>query len=110
MAAFRASLDRMVDLVASRRVTHVLGCHIEMTRRPGRDHPIGATFQPDERALRLTTGQLRAVRDAAAAVADRRGVHRFDDFIVYNEPRRLDLLRLIARGLTHKAVAALLRR
>ena len=35
-------------------VTHVLGCHVEMTGRPGRDFPLGATYQPDERALQMT--------------------------------------------------------
>jgi hydroxyacylglutathione hydrolase len=34
---FLASLDRMVALADSRTVTHVLGCHIEMTSHPGSD-------------------------------------------------------------------------
>ncbi len=109
-AAYLATLDRLVAFAASRPVTHVLGCHVEMTSRPGRVYPIGATFQPDERALEMTTDQLRAVRDAAASVADKPGAHRFDDFIIYNEPRKIDLLKLIARGLTHKAVASVARR
>jgi hypothetical protein len=45
------------------------------------------------------------VRAAAASVAGRPGVHRFDDFIVYNEPGARDRMRLIARGLLHKARA-----
>jgi hydroxyacylglutathione hydrolase len=49
---FLASLDRMVALADSRVVTHVLGCHIEMTRKPGRDYPLGATYQSDERRWR----------------------------------------------------------
>jgi hypothetical protein len=100
---FLASLDRMVALTESRAVTHVLGCHIEMTRQAGRDYPLGATYQPDERALEMTVAQLRDVRAAAASVAGRPGVHRFDSFIVYNEPRARDRMRLVARGLLHKA-------
>ncbi|WP_063627951.1 MBL fold metallo-hydrolase [Actinospica robiniae] len=102
-AAFRASLDRMVAFTQTHPVTHVLGCHVEMTNRPRRDYPLGTTYQPDERAPQMTVAQLIAVRDAADAVAGRRGVHAFDDFIIYNEPSPLVLLRLIARGLLAKA-------
>lgn len=102
---FLASLDRMVALAESRIVTHVMGCHIEMTRQPGRDYPLGATYQPDEQALEMTVVQLRDVRAAAGSVAGKRGVHRFNDFIIYNEPTALDNLNLIARGLLHKVRA-----
>lgn len=102
---FLASLDRMVALADSRAVTHVLGCHIEMTRRPGRDYPLGASYQPDERALEMTVAQLRQVRAAAASLAGKRGVHRFDDFVIYNQPGPRDQLKLIAQGLLHKVRA-----
>jgi hydroxyacylglutathione hydrolase len=102
---FLASLDRMTALASSRAVTHVLGCHIEMTRQPGRDYPLGATYQPDERPLQMTVAQLGDVRAAAASVAGKRGAHRFGDFIIYNQPGTRDQLRLIARGLAHKARA-----
>lgn len=107
---FLASLNRMTDLADTRKVTHVMGCHIEMTTRPGRDYPIGATYQPDERALQMTVGQLKEVQVAAASVAGRQGVHRFDDFIIYNQPGKRDQLTLMARGLTHKLLARILRR
>jgi glyoxylase-like metal-dependent hydrolase (beta-lactamase superfamily II) len=100
---FLASLDRMTALADSRTVTHVLGCHIEMTRRPGRDYPLGATYQPDEPPLEMTIAQLGDVRTAAVSVAAKRGIHRFDDFIIYNEPRLGDQLKLMGRGLLHKA-------
>ena len=99
---FLASLDRMVALAESRPVTHVLGCHIEMTRRPGRDYPLGARYQPDEPAPEMTVAQLWNVRAAAASVAGRQGVHRFDDFIIYNQPGLRDHLKLGARALGHK--------
>jgi hydroxyacylglutathione hydrolase len=99
---FLASLDRMVDLADSRVVTYVLGCHIEMTRQAGRDYPLGATYQPHERALEMTAAQLSEVRAAARSVAGKQGVHRFDDFIIYNQPGRRDQLTLVARGLLHK--------
>jgi hypothetical protein len=99
---FVASLDRMVAMAESRPVTHVLGCHIEMTRRPGRDYPLGARYQPDEPPLEMTVGQLWNVRAAAAAVASQPGPHRFDDFIIYHQPGLRDHLKLGARALAHK--------
>ena len=103
---FLASLDRMTALAGQRAVTHVLGCHIEMTRRPRRDYPIGTTYQPDEPPLAMTAAQLGEIRAAAASVASKRGVHRFDDFIIYNEPRVRDQLGLMGRGLLNKAYLA----
>ena len=100
---FLASLDRMTALAGQRAVTHVLGCHIEMTRRPGRDYPIGSTYQPAEPPLEMTAAQLGEIRAAAASVASKRGIHRFDDFIIYNQPRVRDQLGLMGRGLLHKA-------
>ncbi|MFD2077637.1 MBL fold metallo-hydrolase [Actinopolymorpha cephalotaxi] len=109
--AFVASLDRLVDLAAERPVTRVLGCHIEMTRRPGRDYPAGSTYQPDEPPLAMTVAQLTAVRDAAHEVADRPGVHRRDDFIIWNgvtlRPQLVQVARLCAErlrnGIRHRS-------
>ncbi|GAA2385184.1 hypothetical protein Cme02nite_72000 [Catellatospora methionotrophica] len=108
--AYRATMDRLVAFAARRPVTHVLGCHVEMTRRPGRDFPIGATRQPGERALAMTPQQLTAVRDAAVAMTGRRGVRRYDDFILYHEPRPWDLRRLLTRGRVHQAWARVFHR
>jgi hydroxyacylglutathione hydrolase len=55
---FTASISRLVTWCAQRPVTHLLGCHIEMTTTPGADYPPGWTYQPDEPALQLTTGHL----------------------------------------------------
>ena len=79
-----------------------MGCHVEMTQLPGRDFPLGATYQPGERPLELSVTRLTAVGEATAAVAGQRGVHRFDDFVIYNEPRARDQLRLLARGLANQ--------
>ncbi|HEX5496485.1 MAG TPA: MBL fold metallo-hydrolase, partial [Mycobacteriales bacterium] len=97
--AFTASLDRLVALAGSRPVIRVMGCHVEMTRRPGRDFPIGATYQPGEAALPMTTDQLVALRDAARSVADRPGVHVFDDFVIFHGRCRSALPRYLARAL-----------
>jgi hydroxyacylglutathione hydrolase len=97
--AFVASLERLVDFAGSRPVTHVMGGHIEMTTEPGRDYPIGTTFQPDEPPLQFTVDQLTQVRDAARSVAGRPGAHVFADFIIYNGPCRLAMARQVSRAL-----------
>jgi hydroxyacylglutathione hydrolase len=111
--AFTASLDRLVEFAAARPVTHVLGCHIEMTTTPGRDYPVGSRYQPREPVLQMTTGQLAAVRDAAAAAASRPGVHVHDDFVIYHGPCRgaiaTQLFRALAGGLRNQVAGRLAR-
>jgi hypothetical protein len=60
---------------------------------------IGATYQPGEVPLQMTVAQLTAVRDAAASVASRPGVHTFDDFIIFNGPCTSALPKMFARAL-----------
>ncbi|MFE6760145.1 MBL fold metallo-hydrolase [Streptomyces sp. NPDC057684] len=81
-AAFTESIDRMVEFAATRAVTHVLGCHIEMTGKPGVDHPVLTTCQPDEPPLEMTVEQLRDIRRAIDEIGDRTGRHVFPDFII----------------------------
>jgi len=102
MPAFVASLERMVEVAVTRTVSHVMGCHIEMTRTPRRDYPMGSAYQPDEPPLEMSGDQLVAIRDAARLVADRPGVHPFDDFILYVGPARWGVIKLIARSLASK--------
>ena len=108
--AYVDSLKRLVEFAESRTVAHVLGCHIEMTTRPGRDYYLGCRYQPDEPPLQMTMRQLRALQDAAVAVADQPGAHRFDDFIVYNGMGLRTQLPVAARALVGRAVDAVRRR
>ncbi|MEQ4725330.1 MBL fold metallo-hydrolase [Nonomuraea sp. B19D2] len=62
--AFARTIDRLIEFSDRRPVTHVLGCHIEMTRQPGVDYPIRTTYQPDEPPLQMTTDHLRQIRAA----------------------------------------------
>lgn len=100
--AYLDSMERTVDFAAARRITHVMGCHIEMTRRPGHDYPAGCTYQPDEPPLEMTVEQLVAVRDAARAIKDEPGAHTFDDFLIMNGPYRHYIVKLLARALWGK--------
>ncbi|MEV4062143.1 MBL fold metallo-hydrolase [Nonomuraea dietziae] len=80
--AFIATVDRLIDFAATRPVTHVVGCHIEMTTTPGVDYPIRTTYQPDEPPLELTVGHLRQIRSAIEEIGERSGSHAFADFII----------------------------
>jgi len=106
---FAASMDRLAEFAGSRAVTHVMGCHIEMSSTPRRDYPIGTRYQPAEPPLQMTMDQLLRVRDAARSAAARPGVHPFDDFIIYNGPCRAAVLRQLARtawnGMTRRWLA-----
>ncbi|ETK35163.1 MBL fold metallo-hydrolase [Microbispora sp. ATCC PTA-5024] len=81
-ASFTRTIDRLIAFSESRPVTHVLGCHIEMTTRPGVDYPIRTTYQPDEPPLELTTGHLREIRAAVEEIGDRTGRHAYRDFVI----------------------------
>ncbi|GAA0404706.1 hypothetical protein GCM10009530_66030 [Microbispora corallina] len=81
-ASFTRTIDRLIAFSESRPVTHVLGCHIEMTTRPGVDYPIRTTYQPDEPPLELTTGHLREIRAAIEEIGDRTGRHAYRDFVI----------------------------
>lgn len=99
MPSFVDSLDRLVEFTTVRPIRHVLGCHIEMRASPGGDHPVGFPYHPDEPPIQMTVEQLRAVRDHARAIADRPGVHTFEDVIIWNGRPVGAMLRQIGRGL-----------
>jgi hydroxyacylglutathione hydrolase len=65
-AAFLSSIERLVDWCSRQPVTHVLGCHIEMTTTPGVDYPVGWNYQPDETPLELTTEHLHELQRTLA--------------------------------------------
>jgi hydroxyacylglutathione hydrolase len=105
---FTATLDRLTEYADSHPVTHVLGCHIEMSRRAGRTYPLGATYQPHEPPPQMTVAQLIEIRDAARSVIDQPGVHRYDEFVIFNGPCTKAMTRLVARGLVYRFQLSLL--
>ncbi|MFB7617940.1 MBL fold metallo-hydrolase [Kitasatospora sp. NPDC056181] len=80
--AYVATVDRLIAFADAHPVSHVLGCHIEMTNEPGVDYPIRYTYQPDEPPLQMTVGQLHDIRRALGEVAGRPGRHVYDDFLI----------------------------
>jgi hydroxyacylglutathione hydrolase len=84
-SAFSRTIDRLIDFAGQRPVTHVLGCHIEMTREPGVDYPVRTTYQPDEPPLEMSAAYLQAVRAALDEVGSQPARRRFADFILWPE-------------------------
>ena len=84
-AAFGRTIDRLIGFADIRPVTHVLGCHIEMTKEPGVDYPVLTTYQPDEPPLQMSVGQLRDIRRAIDGIGDQPGRHAFPDFVICRE-------------------------
>ncbi|GGS31520.1 hypothetical protein Snoj_35220 [Streptomyces nojiriensis] len=62
--AFTRTIDRLIEFCERRPVTHVMGCHIEMTTEPGVDYPVRTTYQPHEPPLQMTTDHLHEIRAA----------------------------------------------
>jgi glyoxylase-like metal-dependent hydrolase (beta-lactamase superfamily II) len=87
-AAFRDSIDRVVAFTKGRRVSHILGAHIEMTATPGKDFVDEAASHPDEHVLELPYADLLELQSAVHAMGatPRRDVHA--DFIVFPLPPR----------------------
>jgi glyoxylase-like metal-dependent hydrolase (beta-lactamase superfamily II) len=100
MPAYAESLDRLVTYAEGHPVSHVMGAHIEMSRRAGRDFPIGSRRRRrDEAPLPMTVEALSRVRDAAHTAAPQPGVHRHDGFAIWNGPCRWPALAQSARTL-----------
>ena len=63
-AEFSRSTQRLVDFTRDKVVTHIVGCHIEQTRKPYTDYPIGSMYQPDEHSLDLSRAHLLELNEA----------------------------------------------
>lgn len=72
----------MIAFADTRPITHVLGCHIEMTNQPGVDYPVRTTYQPAEPPLQMTVAQLHDIRAAIDEIGDRPGWRAFADFVI----------------------------
>lgn len=70
-AAFARSIDHLTDFARRHRVSHFLGAHVESTRTPFRDYPVGTVDQPDEHALDLTLAQLVHLDSAVRSMRGR---------------------------------------
>jgi glyoxylase-like metal-dependent hydrolase (beta-lactamase superfamily II) len=62
--AFVKSNKRMIDFTKNKPISFLLGAHIEQTRTPYRDYPMGTMYQPDEAPLELSRGELLEIQRA----------------------------------------------
>ena len=81
-AAFAATIDRLVTFSTAHPISHVLGCHIEMTTTPGVDYPVRTTYQPQEPPLQMTVAHLTDIQKAVQQVYGQPGRHVYADFIL----------------------------
>jgi hydroxyacylglutathione hydrolase len=81
--AYKASISRLVAFSQNHPIMHVLGTHIEMSNVPGRDYPLGSTYQPQEHVLQLTPAHLLKLHDAVRVMRNTPIRKIFDDFIIY---------------------------
>ena len=63
-AAYKLSIQRLVDFSAAHKISYFLGNHIEMTNTVGKDYPTGTTYQPEEHILPLTFKDLKELNKA----------------------------------------------
>jgi hydroxyacylglutathione hydrolase len=70
LSAFEKSNRRMLRFTEGRPVAHILGNHIEQTRIPYVDYPVGTMYQPDEHEWSLSRGVLFEIQ---AGLEDMRG-------------------------------------
>jgi hypothetical protein len=79
-------VDRLVKFTAGKPVAQVLGNHIEETRTPYLDYPVGSLYQPDEHQLQLSRGSLLELRDALVSLHGQPARLALRDFTIWPSP------------------------
>ena len=81
--AYKLSTQRLLDFTRHRKISYILGNHIEMTRNRGKDYPMGTTHQPEEHQLPLNKKQLVKLNNALKRMGEKPVYEVHDKFIVY---------------------------
>ena len=81
---FADSIERLIGFCVHHLITHILGCHIEMSIYPKLDYLVRTNYQPYERPLEMTVDQLKSVSAAITEIDGKPGIYIFDDYIIYN--------------------------
>jgi hydroxyacylglutathione hydrolase len=84
-SAFALSIQRLVDFTRGKVVTHLFGNHIEQTRTPYLDYPVGTIYQPDEHELQLGRAHLLELNDALRSMNGKVVRMAFRDFTIWPE-------------------------
>jgi hydroxyacylglutathione hydrolase len=64
-------------------ITHILGCHVEQSRTPYVDYPIGSMYQPEEHSLELSRAQLLELNEALRGMQGHPTRMALRDFTIY---------------------------
>jgi len=83
LAAFESSNARMLQFTADKPVAHLLGNHIEQTRTPYTDYPVGTIYQPNEHELALGRGVLFEIQAGLATMKGKPRRIAFRDFTLW---------------------------
>jgi hydroxyacylglutathione hydrolase len=82
-AAYKASTERLIAFLANKPVAHVLGNHIEETRTPFKDFPIGSIYHPNEHCLELSFGTLLELEAGLKSIESAPRRMAFADFTIW---------------------------
>lgn len=82
-AIFKASTERLIAFLEGKPVSYILGNHIEQTRTPFKDFPIGSIYHPDEHVLELTFGTLLELEDGLKAIQSAPRRYATRDFTIW---------------------------
>ena len=82
---FRDTVDRIVTFTRTHAVSWVMGNHIEMTAKPGRDYPMHTAAHPNEHPLELPYADLLKLQASMHKMTGAQlDIHK--DFILYPTP------------------------
>jgi hydroxyacylglutathione hydrolase len=79
---FSNSIEQLTNLSLSKEIIGFLGAHIEMGEE-GSDFPVGATYQPNEVDLLLSTHELMELHSIIKQLGDSPSIMQVGDVILY---------------------------
>jgi glyoxylase-like metal-dependent hydrolase (beta-lactamase superfamily II) len=79
------SIKRLMAFLEDHPVTHVVGCHVEISRT-GQDYPYGITYQPDEAPMHMTVEELKHAYEVAKTIT-KPGIYFTGSVFLCNETR-----------------------
>ncbi|MDX2182337.1 MAG: MBL fold metallo-hydrolase [Bryobacteraceae bacterium] len=83
--AWMASMKRLVEFAEKYPVTHIVGCHIEISKT-GKDYPRATTYQPDEPPLQMDVAMLKRTYEFGKAIT-KPGIYFTGDVYIANQTR-----------------------
>jgi hypothetical protein len=73
----------MIQFTEGKAVAHILGNHIEETRTPYLDYPVGTMYQPNEHELSLSKGALLELEEGLLALHGKPARVALRDFTIW---------------------------